>query len=154
MEFKDCPDVRIAEEEDYPHIMDLTRLAHGEVGVYPYSEEKVSHIVLKHFYKTGGLVGVVGDKGHPLKGYILMVIDTPWYSDEFILNELNMFVAPEHRRSNYAKQLLSFSKQASNALNLSLSIGVLSNERTAAKVRLYQRQFNVGGTFFIHQPQS
>jgi len=103
VEFTDCPDVRIAEEEDYPHIMDLTRLAHNEVGVYPYSEDKVSRIVLKHFYKTGGLVGVIGDKGQSLKGYILMVIDTPWYSDEFILSELNMFVVPEHRRSNYAK---------------------------------------------------
>jgi hypothetical protein len=154
MDFSDCPDVRVAEGEDFPHVMELTRLAHEEIGVHSYSENKVLNVVLLHFEKCGGLIGVIGEKGMPLKGYILMAIDSPWYSDDHILTEMNTFVRPEHRKSTYAKQLLAFSKHASNALNLCLSIGILSNERTAAKVRLYQRQFSFGGSFFIHHPQA
>lgn len=153
-DFSACPDVRLAEPEDFHELMRLTKLAHSEIGVHSYSEDKVINVLMLHFKKLGGLVGLIGEKGGEIKGYIILVIDKPWYSDDFILSELNLFVAPDHRKSNYAKQLMAFSKKSSDVLDLELAIGVMSNERTAAKLRLYQRQFPQFGAVFMYKPQA
>ena len=63
-------------------------------------------------------------------------------------------VHPDHRKSDKAKQLMQFSKTASEGLSLDLTISVLSTDRTAAKVRLYQRQFENAGAFFLYRPAS
>jgi len=47
---------------------------------------------------------------------------------------------------------MAFAKHVSESLNLDLTIGVLSNARTEAKVRLYQRQFPQKGAFFVYSP--
>jgi hypothetical protein len=83
-----------------------------------------------------------------------MIVDEIWYSPDYQLLELSLFVAPDHRKSTLAKQLMAFSKAASEGLKLDLTIGVLSNDRTAAKVRLYQRQFQTAGAYFLYRPQS
>ena len=41
MEFKECPDVRLAEPEDIPEIMRLFSEYLTENGVVKYSEEKI-----------------------------------------------------------------------------------------------------------------
>lgn len=154
MDFADCPDIRLAEVEDIPSLMALTRLAADEDAQHTYDPDKVFNVVRRHFEKTGGLVAVVGPKGEPIRGYLIMIIDEIWYSPDYQLLELSLFVDPAHRKSTFAKQLMAFSKQASDGLNLDLTIGVLSNERTAAKVRLYQRQFNQVGAYFMYRPQA
>lgn len=154
MDFADCPDIRLAEIEDIPSLMALTRLAAEEDAQHEYDPDKVFNVVRRHYEKTGGLVAVVGPKGEPIRGYLIMIIDEIWYSPDYQLLELSLFVDPKHRKSTYAKQLMAFSKQASDGLMLDLTIGVLSNERTAAKVRLYQRQFNQVGAYFMYRPQA
>lgn len=154
MDFADCPDIRLAEVEDIPSLMALTKLAADEDAQHPYDSDKVFNVIRRHYEKTGGLVAVVGPKGEPIKGYLIMIIDEIWYSPDYQLLELSLFVDPDYRKSTYAKQLMAFSKQASDGLNLDLTIGVLSNERTAAKVRLYQRQFNKVGAYFMYRPQA
>lgn len=151
MNFSDCPDVRIAALEDAPEIMRLMRLACAEDAQHPINEEKVAAVVRLHFDKRGGMIGVIGNKGEEIKAYILMVINEVWYSLEHHVQELSLFVAPEHRKSNYAKQLMAFGKRTAEGLNLDLTIGVLSNSRTEAKVRLYQRQFKQAGAFFVYR---
>jgi GNAT superfamily N-acetyltransferase len=152
--FDDCPDVRLADIEDIPSIMTLTRLAAEEDAQHPYDPEKVWNVVRRHYEKTGGLVAVAGPKGEPVRGFLIMIVDEIWYSPDYQLLELSLFVAPEHRKSTLAKQLMAFSKAASEGLKLDLTIGVLSNERTSAKVRLYQRQFKTAGAYFVYRPQS
>lgn len=152
--FEGCPDVRLAELEDIPSLMALTRLAAEEDAQHPYDAEKVFNVIRRHFEKTGGLVAVVGPRGEPVRGYLIMIIDEIWYSPDYQLLELSLFVDPEHRRSTNARQLMAFSKQASESLKLDLTIGVLSNERTAAKVRLYRRNFNSVGEYFVYRPQA
>ena len=153
-DFTDCPDVRLAVLEDLPELMRVTRLACEEDGQHSYDARKVLEMMRLHFEKRGGVIAVVGDKGGELKAYLLMVVSPVWYSQEFQLQELSLFVTPEHRRSTYAKQLMAFSKQTSEALKLDLTIGVLSTSRTAAKVRLYQRQFPTAGAYFIYTPSA
>lgn len=154
MEFTKCPDVRLAELEDLPELMSITRIACGEDGQHSYDAEKVLNMLRRYFDKNGGLVAVIGEKGEPLKGYIIMIIDEVWYSRESQLLELSLFVHPDHRKSTYARQLMEFSKQASNGLKMDLTIGVLSTSRTEAKVRLYQRQFPQAGCYFLYRPQA
>lgn len=150
-DFKKCEDVRLAVPEDIPELMELMRTACNEDGTHPIDEEKVFAMLQRYFYKQGALVAVIGEVGQPV-AYLLMVIDQIWYSTDYQLLELSLFVHSDHRRSDYAKQLMAFSKQASQGLDLDLTIGVLSNERTAAKVRLYQRQFAQAGAFFVYHP--
>jgi GNAT superfamily N-acetyltransferase len=152
--FDACPDIRLAEIEDIPSLMALTKLAADEDAQHPYDAEKVWNVVRRHYDKTGGLVAVAGEKGEPIKGFLIMIVDEIWYSPDYQLLELSLFVAPEHRKSTLAKQLMAFSKAASEGLKLDLTIGVLSNERTEAKVRLYQRQFKSAGAYFLYRPQS
>lgn len=152
MKFDNCPDVRIADIADEPELMRLTRLACAEDGQHSYNPDKVNAFLKLHFEKRGGIIGVIGDKGGELKAYLLMMVTEVWYSSDYHVQELSLFVAPAHRRSNYAKQLMVFAKKTSEALNLDLTIGVLSNERTEPKVRLYKRQFPIKGAFFVWHP--
>ena len=152
MSFDDCADVRVAAPDDRPEIMRLTRLACDEDGQHGYNARKVSEFLDLHYGKRGGMIGVVGDMGIELKAYIFLIVTQVWYSEDYHCQELSLFVAPTHRKSTYARQLMAFLKHTSNTLGLDLTIGVLSNERTAAKVRLYQRQFPSAGAFFVHHP--
>lgn len=152
--FSDCQDVRLAEPEDFPFLMEIAKQACTEESPYSFCEEKVYWMFRRHFDKQGGLVAVIGEKGQPLKGYLLMVIDGIWFSLDNQLLELSLYIHPEHRKSTYAKQLMAFSKQASDGLQLNLTIGVFSTVRTDAKVRLYKRQFTPVGAFFKYTPTS
>lgn len=154
MQLQKCPDVRLAELSDLPELMRLTRIACEEDGQHSYDPEKVLGVLRLHFEKRGGIIGVIGEKGEELKGYLIMTISPVWYSQDYHIQELSLFVAPDHRRSNYAKQFMQFSKQTSEIMNLDLTIGVLSNERTEAKVRLYKRQFPSAGAFFVYHPEN
>jgi GNAT superfamily N-acetyltransferase len=111
----------------------------------------VSEFLDLHYGKRGGMIGVVGDKAAELKAYILLVTTQVWFSEDWHLQELSLFVAPPHRKSTYARQLMAFSKRVAESLDLDLTIGVLSNARTEAKCRLYQRQFKSAGMFFIYK---
>jgi len=150
-DLNNCEDVRLAEKEDVPALMNLMRIACAEDGQHPIDEEKVFGMIRRYFDKAGVLISVIGELGNPV-AYLLMTINQIWYSTDYQLLELSLFVHPDNRRSNYAKQLMSFSKQASDGLELDLTIGVLSNERTEAKVRLYKRQFDQVGAFFVYHP--
>jgi len=151
-DFKNCPDVRLAATEDMDELMRLAELAHEENEHWQqgYSPEKVYITFSKHFTKGGVLIAVIGDKGEELKAVLVMCVDQPWYSRDWRLLELALFVSPEHRRSTYAKQLMEFSKQASKGLQLDLTIGVFSSKNLERKQRLYNRQFGQyqSGTFY------
>ena len=151
-DFSDCPNVRLAAPEDFYGILDLMRVACKEDAQHEMSEEKVIRMLMKYYDKQGALIAVIGDVGNPV-GYILMVIDFLWFSDDAQLLELSLFVHPEHRKSTYAKQLMQFGKQASKGTDLDLTIGVFSHSRTEAKIRLYQRQFPQVGAYFCWRPR-
>ena len=76
-----------------------------------------------------------------------------WYSDNPVLEEKAIFIHPDFRsaKGGRARQLCEFSKQVADSLGIPLIIGVLSNHRTEAKVRLYERQFGKpSGAFFLY----
>lgn len=141
--------VRIATAADEDAIMDLCRMLHEENGQFSMSEAKVRDALQTAFKRQGGLIGVIdGPKG--LEGIILLTIGQLWYSDDWMLEEMFNFVHPDHRRSSHAKRMIQFAKESADKLGIPLMIGVLSNTRTEAKVRLYERMLPKAGAYFVH----
>lgn len=154
MEFKECPDVRLAEPEDIPEIMRLFREYLSENDVLRFSEDKIISILALHYNKNGGVIGVVGEVGEKLKGALVLVVQQGWFNEDYHLQELSLYVDKENRKSDFAKQLMIFAKKAAKLLDLELRIGVWSSERTEAKVSLYKRQFNLRGAFFSYNEKA
>lgn len=145
--------VRLATWADEPDVLDICRDLHKENGVFEISEPKLRAMLKRAFDRENGLVGVIGRPGE-LEAIMFLVISTLWYSDQFVMEELFSFVRPEYRRSAHAKTLIEWAKKCSDAVKLPTIIGVLSNTRTEAKVRLYQRQLGKPvGAYFIHVPE-
>ena len=143
--------VHIADRKDEEEIMELCRQLHRENGQYDFSETKVRLMLHRAFDREGGVLGVIGESGK-LEGMIYMLVTTPWYSENSNLEELFAYVAPAYRKSKNAIELMKFAKWCVEQSGLPLLIGVISNERTQGKIRLYKRQFSEpAGTFFYYK---
>ena len=124
MEFKDCPDVKLAMPEDFPELMRLMLSANDEIGSYAPSMNKMSNLAAMHFNGSGAIIGLIHKPNGKCLGIIALMVSQPWYSDEFWLEEMLLFVEPESRKSTYAKQLMIFAKKAAEKLGLELRIGI------------------------------
>ncbi len=141
--------VRFAERCDLDQILFLCRELHEENGLFEMSDDRVRDVIMTHFDRTGGIIGVIGEPG-ALEGAIVMRMSTMWYSDKTVLEELFSYVLPEFRRSNNAKELIDFAKSCAVSIGVPLLIGIISNTRTAAKVELYRRRLgSPAGAFFV-----
>ena len=144
-------DIRMAGPEDEAGVRQLCIMAHAEQAPHALNIDKTMVLMRMALNRQRGIIGVVGTPDD-VRSMILLVVDPIWYSDEFQLLELMNFVHPDHRRSTYAKQMIEFAKKCSRELGLDLTIGVFSNIRTEAKVRLYERQLPKVGAFFCYRP--
>lgn len=147
--------VRVATPGDEEGLMALCRLLHAENGLFPMDEDLVREMLWRAFDRQGGTIGVIGPRD-ALQGMIAIMISRFWYSKQPYLEELFNFVHPEHRRSAHAKALIAFSRRCADEIGIPLLIGVVSNLRTEAKVKLYERQLGKpAGAFFLYpnQPQ-
>ena len=152
--------VRKAGPEDAADVMGLCRLLADENAQFVMSEIKVAHklmaalapqLVQPGYIPMPAICGVIGEPGG-LKASIFLEVGCLWYTDELGLHELWNFVHPDHRRSDHAKTLIEFAKACQQAIGLPLSIGVISNSRTEAKVRLYRRRLGEpAGAFFTYK---
>ncbi len=148
------PRVRLAKPEDEEEIFAICCALHQENGAFPMSERKVRDVVQRCLNQQNGIIGAVGDPG-VIEGIICLTLGSSWYTEAWCLEELFNYVLPGHRKSENAKELIVFAKACALELGLPLMIGVLSNERTEAKVRLYQRQLGApAGAFFMVGAQS
>lgn len=145
--------VRLATHEDEAELMKLCRMLHEENGLFPMEEDMVKETLNKGFNRKGGVIGVIGRPG-ALEGMIYMEVGNFWYSKQPHLMELFNFVHPEHRRSSHAKALIEFAKKCAGE-DVRLVIGIISNERTQAKIKLYERQLGKqAGAFFVYPPRA
>jgi GNAT superfamily N-acetyltransferase len=151
MAFDKSPDVRFGVPADAERIFALMVAAHEEQGEHVLSSDKVWQRIGAATHRQGSLIGVIGAPNSELFGYVLMTVDPIWYSDDYQLLEMSNFVHADHRRSTYAKQLISFAKSCADDLGVNLVMGVFSNIRTEAKCRLYGRQLEKVGEFFVHR---
>lgn len=146
-------EVRIGTPEDVDGVMALILECHQENGFVKANRDKMLQDVWAALTRERGIVGVIGRPGKPLEGCVVLRIGQINYSDEDILEEKLLFVRKEFRvgKVSRAKSLAVFTKQVADTLNMPLVIGVLSNHRTKAKVRLYERVFgDPAGAFFLY----
>ena len=132
--------VRFADPCDYEDLLSLCSKLWAENGLFNVSDEKVRQMLAGHYERKGGIIGVIGAPGE-LQGAVSLTMSQMWYSEQWLLKELFCFVLPEYRRSTNAKHLIQFAQKCAVDIGVPLIMGIISNERTEAKVRLYCRQF-------------
>ena len=154
-------EVRIAGASDFPEVWRLFLHAHEENGMFPISSAKAEWHIKRalepekiHPEDTGvrGVIGVIGEP-NKLEGGVFLTIGSFWYTDRLHVEEYTLLVDPEHRRSNHAKTLINWMKSQANEVKLPLLTGILSNHRTEAKVRLYERMLPKSGAFLLVKPE-
>ncbi|MCV9940901.1 GNAT family N-acetyltransferase [Boseaceae bacterium BT-24-1] len=142
--------IRMATRADEEVVMELCRMLHEENGQFPMSEEKVRNELRRGFDRQGGVVAVI-DGPEGTEAVSLLTIDQPWYSDVWMLQECFIFVHPDHRKTRHAKRLINYARECADKMGIPLLIGVLSNHKTEAKVKLYERVFGAkAGAYFLH----
>lgn len=146
---KPLPKVRLATKDDLNEVIALGRDLHYENGLMPVDDEIITLAATNAVSGRDGVVGVIGAPGR-IEGLIFLSLRQFWYSNQTHLEEMFLYIKPQYRRTENAKTLIEFAKEAAIKLGVPLLIGVLSNEQTEAKVRLYQRRFGrPAGAFFL-----
>jgi N-acetylglutamate synthase-like GNAT family acetyltransferase len=148
------PKVRLATKEDLNEIISLGRDLHFENGLMPISDKAITEAATNAVSGNDGIVGVIGKPGS-IEALTLLQIRTYWYSDCGHLEEMFIYCKPQYRKSSNAKALVMFAMEAAKKLGIPLLVGVISNERTAAKVRLYRRLLGEpAGAFFLYNAKT
>jgi hypothetical protein len=145
--------VRVGDPTDVDNMMELALQACDENGFVNPNPVKLLEQIYPALMQDHGLVGIIGRPNEKIEGAVLLRISKMWYSDQDVLEEKAIFIHPEYRsaKGGRARRLVEFSKEVSDYLKIPLIIGVLSNHRTEAKVRLYERQFGkASGAFFLY----
>ena len=143
--------VRLAVEADFPGLLAMGGEMHAENGIMPMNIPKVTAMIAEAIRQRGSIAGVIGQVGNP-EAAILLRVSQFWYSEECHLEDFLCYVRPEFRKSSRAKSLIKFAKASAKSIGVPLLIGVASNKRTEAKVRLYRREVGdpVGALFLYN----
>lgn len=145
--------VRVGTPDDLDVIMALAMAGCEENGFVSPSSEKLLYEIWPALHRDKGIIGIISEPGGQAEGAILLRIGNIWYSDQQILEERAVFIHPDFRAASggRARKLCDFAKKVSDELGLPLTIGVLSNQRTEGKVRMYRRIFGEpSGAFFLY----
>lgn len=149
--------VRVGVPEDLHAVMEMAVMVCKENGIFEPNMGKLFSDILPSLHQDLGLIGVIGEPGQQLEGFVLLRIGTMWYSDTPILEEKTVFVHPKFRKASggRARKLCRFSKQVADELGMPMIIGVLSNSRTNGKMRLYESEFgSPAGGFFLYKTRT
>jgi GNAT superfamily N-acetyltransferase len=141
--------VRLATQKDEAQLMQLCHALHADNGLFGVDDEMVKAMLYRAFDRKGGLVGVI-DGGNEIAAATFLLLSNFWYSKDTHLEELFSFVKPAYRKSDYARQLLEFAKKCQREIGIPLVIGIITNTRMEAKVKLYRKKLGTpAGAFFV-----
>jgi len=146
-------EVRIAVPRDLQALMGLSLASGEENGFVNPNPEKLANEIWPALHLDHGVVGIIEDANGQAEGGVLLRVGSMWYSDQMVVEEKAIFIHPDFRdaKGERAKKLFQFSKSVADSLSIPLMIGVLSNERTKAKVRMYEREFGkASGAYFLY----
>lgn len=147
------PKVRVGAPEDLEGCMDLFIKAAEENAIDEPDQLKLLNTVWPSLHQDGGVVGVIGDVGEKPQGVVLLRIEELWYSNSPAVVEKLVFVHPDYRsaKGGRAAKLCAFSKKVSDELNMPLIVGIVSENRTKGKIKMYERMLGPAvGAYFLY----
>ena len=145
----DLPVVRLATPADEEEIMEMCRRLHAENGLFDLAEDKVRDCLKRYYDRAGAIVGVIGKHGH-IEASTCLLFSEMYYTKKWHLAELWNFVDKNFRNSRNAEALIEFGKKSAVKIGVPFITGIITNDRTAAKVRLYRRMLGYpAGAFFV-----
>jgi hypothetical protein len=145
--------VWVGKPEDVDDMMELAIAGSYENSFVRPNHELLLREVWPALNRENGIVGFVGVPGEKPQGAILLRICHVWYSDDEILEERAVFIHPDFRvaKGGRARKLCEFGKKVADELGIPLTIGVMSSQRTAGKIRMYERIFGPpSGAYFLY----
>jgi hypothetical protein len=149
--------IRLGTPDDIHDVMTAAVQAIDEIGLVNPDPERLLGDIWPALNQDGGLIGIICKSDGKPEGGVLLRVGKMWYSNQDVLEERVIFILPEFRNAkpSRAKMLCAFSKKAAEDLGLPLLIGVMSNVRTEAKVKMYERQFGKPtGAVFLYNANS
>lgn len=144
--------VRVGTPADIDGMMRLAEAACEENGLTRADTNKLLQEIWSALNLHHGIVGVIGETDTRLEAAILLRTEEMWYSNEPSLVERAVFVHPDFRsaKGGRAARLVEFAKQAAENLGMPLVIGIISSQRTEAKIKMYQRHLGEpSGAYWI-----
>ena len=144
------PSVRVGTRVDEADLMALCHELHQDNGMFEMEDDRVRAMLDRAYNRQGGVIGIVDGDGE-IAAAIYMTISSMWYRSPEHLEELFNFVRPKYRNTKAGKALMRFAKECSDKTGLPLIIGIVTNKRLEAKVRLYRTELGLpAGAFFIY----
>lgn len=143
--------VRLATPRDEAALFAFLMLAAEENSLSPPNDELVMAAIRKATGRQGNVVGIIDAPDGSIAASVGICMNTWWYSLKWHCQDMWCYVHPDHRRSDYAKSLIQFSKWWADQLGMDLIMGVMSVHRTEGKVRLYRRMLPFVGAVFLHR---
>lgn len=144
--------VRLAHPLDTSGLIALLREAHSENECYgQFSPMRASALIAAGIARDGGVIGVIGQPGRIEASVGLFLTTAPLSNDPYLGASWACVLEP-YRRSTRAKTLMEFAKWAATELQRPLIMSAISNERTARKVELMERQLPKAGSLFVYEP--
>jgi hypothetical protein len=142
--------VRFGRMTDLDELMELCRNLANENAIAPMMDSLVQDTLEGCLSHKSGFVGVIGEPGK-IEGAMCLVFNSLWYCNSYWwLEDKFLHVLPEYRASNNAAELIEWSQWWSSNLGIPLMLGIVSNERTRAKIKLYERKLGpMSGALFL-----
>jgi GNAT superfamily N-acetyltransferase len=150
--------VRRAEITDEEALLELwlMDLRSNAEHVALIDEAKVLENIRSGTRGRGGILGVIDDKQNgPIAMVLLQPVQWHW-SQAWFLQEMVLYVHPDHRKSHHADHLAEWSKWAADEMTrhfgyrVHLLNGVLGTWQIHRKTAFYRRKFQQVGTVFLY----
>lgn len=145
------PQVKPALPGDADFLMEMLRHnCEEEHAIARPSDDCIRAILNRGLTQEMAMIGVIRGPDR-IEGSVGIYVSSWWFSHDLHCDALWLYVHPEHRRSEHAKNLIKFAKWAAAELSFPLVLGILKTPQTDRKAELYGRQIPLGGSFFIHK---
>lgn len=151
--------VRLATMADYQECFRLFLQAHKENGMqFSFAPDKIDWILIRFLGQQiaeddpgiRGIIGVIGPRG-AIEAVCGVCLADLWYTHDKHLSDFLVFVDPEHRNTNHAKSMIRWMKEQADIIGVPYMSGVVTNERTEAKCRLFRREMPKVGELFLYR---
>lgn len=152
--------VRLATIRDEPDLLDLflEELAENGAHVATPSIDRIMQQIHLGTRGQGGFVPVIDGENGALAAAAIVASTQWWFSQDFFLQEVSLFVRPEARRTRAAADLLNYQRWLGQEMSdkagyqVFMLAGVTASRHAHAKCRLYRRHLAQVGSFFMFPP--